>query len=401
MSFRSPAFLWTVAIVAVAALAAFWFHGEHPTSGTDANPASANSAATPEAVPVTTVIAKTGSIPLIIAGIGVVAPLQSVTLRPRIDGQVEAINFAEGDIVKSGDVLIRLDPRALQATLDGTRAKKAQDEALLGNARADLDRYATLADKKVVSSQDLDAKKATVKQLEATISSDEASISSAETQLSYATIRAPINGLTGFKTASIGSIVSQSSTDGLLIITQLDPVSVVFVAPGDRFREIRGALKEGIADVEAIATDGSKVLARGKLTLMDNSVNASNGSIRLRATFDNGAGALWPGLPVATRLTVANETGIVVPDKALARGADGLAAYVIGQDGKATRHKVAVSVTTDGMALVTAGLSDGQTIVFDGLGQIADGSTVHILGPGNTQPPADQAVAASGSAGVQ
>ncbi|OBQ70994.1 efflux RND transporter periplasmic adaptor subunit [Mesorhizobium erdmanii] len=397
MSLRSPAFVWTVAFVAAAGVATLWLLAP----GSDAGAQSNDTRAVPEAVPVTTVTAKAGSIPRIIAGIGVVAPLQSVTVRPRIDGQVETIGFAEGDIVKAGDVLIRLDPRALQATLDGTRAKKAQDEALLGNARADLDRYATLADKKVVSSQDLDQKKSAVSQLEATIAADEASISSAETQLSYATIRAPISGLTGFKTASVGSIVSQSSTDGLLTITQLDPVGVVFVAPGDRFREIRGALKDGIADVEAIATDGSRVLARGKLTLMDNLVSASNGSIRLRATFDNGAGALWPGLPVATRLTIANEKGIVVPDKALARGADGLAAYVIGPDGKATRHKVTVTVTTDGMALVTAGLSDGQTIVFDGLGQIADGSTVHVLGPGNIQPPADQTVAASGSAGGQ
>lgn len=396
MSLRSPAFIWTAVIVVLAGAAVLWFRNGH--AGSDSVAASSQAA---EAVPVTTVIARTGSVPRIIAGIGVVTPLQSVTLRPRIDGQVEEINFAEGDIVKAGDVLIRLDPRSLQATLDGAKAKKAQDEALLGNARADLDRYAALADKKVVSSQDLDSKTSAVKQLEATVAADEASISSAETQLSYATIRAPIGGLTGFKTASVGSIVTQGSTDGLLTITQLDPVGVVFVAPGDRFREIRGALKDGIADVEAIATDGSHVLARGKLTLMDNLVNASNGSIRLRATFDNGAGTLWPGLPVATRLTVANEKGVVVPDKALARGVDGLAAYVIGPDNKATRHKVTVSVTTDGMALVTAGLSDGQTIVFDGLGQIADGSTVHILGPGNTQPPADQAVAASGSAAAR
>ncbi|WP_421914296.1 efflux RND transporter periplasmic adaptor subunit [Mesorhizobium sp.] len=360
---------------------------------------AADAAATnTQPIPVTTVVAKTGTVPRIIAGIGVVTSLQSVTIRPRIEGAVKEIDFVEGDTVSAGDVLVHLDPRALQATLDGARAKKGQDQALLDNARADLDRYSTLADKKVVSSQDLDGKRAAVKQLEATLDADDASISSAETELSYATIRAPIGGRTGFKTASVGSVVSQSNTDGLVTITQFDPISVVFVAPGDRFGEIQNALKTGVADVEAIATDGSKVLARGKLTLMDNIVNASNGSIRLRASFDNKAGTLWPGLPVATRLVVAIEKGVVVPDKALARGTDGLSAYVIGQDNKAAKHPVGVSVTTDGMALVTKGLADGDTIVFDGLGQIADGATVHVLGPGNVVPTADQAVAASGSA---
>ena len=346
----------------------------------------------------TTVIAKTGTVPRVIAGIGVVTALQSVTIRPRIDGAVKEIDFTEGDVVRAGDVLIRLDPRALQATLDGVRAKKGQDQALLDNAHADFERYSTLADKKVVSSQDLDSKRAAVKQLEATLDADDASISSAETELSYATIRAPISGRTGFKNASIGSVVSQASTDGLLTITQFDPISVVFVAPGDRFGEIQSALKDHVADVEAIATDGTRVLARGKLTLMDNIVNASNGSIRLRASFDNKAGTLWPGLPVATRLVVAVEQGIVVPDKALARGTDGLSAYVIGPGNKVAKRPVDVSVTTDGMALVTKGLSDGDSIVFDGLGQIADGATVRILGPAKVTPPADQAVAASGSA---
>ncbi|MBN9137781.1 MAG: efflux RND transporter periplasmic adaptor subunit, partial [Phyllobacterium sp.] len=353
----------------------------------------------PEPTPVTVVSARKGVVPRIIAGIGVVTATQSVTVRPRIDGEVTEIDFAEGDVVLANDVLAKLDPRALQATLDGATAKKAQDQALLAAAQSDLERYAALADKKVVSSQDFESKKATAAQLEATVVADNAAIASAHTELSYATIRAPIGGRTGFKSVSIGSVVSPSSQDGLVTISQLDPISVVFVAPGDRFGEIQQAMKDGVADVEAIATDGSRVLARGKLDLMDNIVNASNGSIRLRATFDNKSGALWPGLPVATRLTVAKVNGIVVPDKALARGSDGLSAYVIDDSQKATRHAVSVAVTTDGVAIVTKGLSDNDSIVFDGLGQIADGATVHVLGPGNTSAPADQAIAASGSAG--
>ena len=167
----------------------------------------------PDPIPVTTVAAKTGTVPRVIAGIGVATALQSVTVRPRIDGAVKEIDFVEGDTVNAGDVLIRLDPRALQATLDGARAKKNQDQALLDNARADLERYTALADKKVVSSQDLDSKRSAAKQIEATMAADDASISSAETELSYATIRAPIGGRTGFKNISVGSVVSPSSTD--------------------------------------------------------------------------------------------------------------------------------------------------------------------------------------------
>lgn len=389
-----------VALVSAAILAAgivgIWLFDPHVfgVSGSSAATASAS----PEPIPVTVVTAKTGSVPRIIAGIGVVTALQSVTVRPRIDGEVTEINFAEGDVVKAGDVLANLDPRALQSALDAAQAKKAQDEALLGNARADLDRYSALADRKVVSSQDLDSKKAAAAQLDATVAADDAAISSARTELSYASIRAPIGGRTGFKSVSVGSVVSAGAADGLVTITQLDPISVVFVAPGDRFAEIQQAMKAGVAEVEAIATDGSRVLAKGRLDLMDNVVDASNGSVRLRASFDNKSGALWPGLPVATRLTVAEVDGIVVPDKALSREVDGLAAYVISTDGVAKRHPVDVAVTTDGMDIVSNSLSANDQIVFDGLGQISDGGKVYVLGPGNTAPPADLAVAASGSA---
>lgn len=383
-----------LAALALCAGAAFWAF----QSGLWSSSKAVAQTAAPEPTPVTAVSAKKGVLPRIIAGIGVVAARQSVTVRSRIEGEVAQIEFAEGDTVRADDVLATLDSRALKATLDGATAKRAQDQALLAAAQSDLERYAALADKKVVSSQDLESRKATAAQLEATVAADDAAIASAHTELSYATIRAPIAGRTGFKSVSVGSVVSPGSQEGLVTISQLDPISVVFVAPGDRFGEIQQAMKDGVADVEAIATDGSRVLAKGKLDLMDNIVNASNGSIRLRATFDNKAGALWPGLPVATRLTVAKVDGIVVPDKALARGSDGLSAYVIDSNQKAARRAVDISVTTDGMAIVTKGLSDNDSIVFDGLGQIADGATVHVLGPGNTAAPADQKVAASGSA---
>ena len=359
------------------------------TSPWAASRATSETAASP-AIPVTVVSAKTGSVPRIIAGIGVVAALQSVTVRSRVDGEVMDIAFSEGQFVKAGDVLVQIDPRQLQAALAGAEARKAQDISQLATARSDRERYATLAQKDIVSSQTLDLKNAAVKQLEAAVASDDASISSARTQLSYATIRAPISGRTGFRNVDKGGMVGQSSINGIVTITQLDPVGVVFVAPGDRFGEIRAALNAGLADVVALSTDGTKVLARGKLTLMDNTVDAQNGSIKLRATFDNKDDGLWPGLPVATRLTVAVERGVVVPDKALARGVDGLAAYAVGSDGTAHRRSVTTAVVTDGFAVVTRGVSADEQIVYDGLGQIADGAKVAVGPPPVIAPPAFQ-----------
>lgn len=374
-----------VCILAALGAGAWIYRANIPFLGKEA---SATAAAPATSVPVTLVEAKAGNVPRIISGIGVVSALQTVTVRSRIDGEVLEIPFSEGQYVHVGDILAQIDPRQSKAALDGAQAKKLQDQSQLDTARSDSERYATLADKKIVSTQLLDQKTALVKQLEATISSDDAAISSARTQLGYATIRAPINGRTGFRNVDKGGLVSQSSTTGIVTITQFDPIGVVFVAPGDRFGEIRDALRAGIADVVALSTDGSKMLARGKLTLMDNAVDPQNGSIRLRAVFDNTGDLLWPGLPVATRLTVSNEQGVVVPDKALARGIDGLSAYVVSSDNTARRRSIETSVVTDGFAVVTKGLAEGERIVYDGLGQISDGAKVAVGPAPAIAPPA-------------
>ncbi len=330
------------------------------------------------AIPVTAVIAKSATIHRVINGIGTVAPLQSVTARPRIDGQVTEIPFTEGQIVEKGSILLRLDDRELLSNLASARAKKAQDEAQLQSAKADAERYATLAEKGVASTSVLEQKNASSQQYAAAVQYDEAMIQNAETQLGFATVLAPFTGQTGFKQVDVGSVVSANSTNGIVTITQMDPIGVSFVAPGDRFGEIRDALQSGIATVELSTTDGTRNLTAGKLTIMDNAVDASNGSIHLRATFDNKNGILWPGLPVATRLTVEIRKGVVVPDKALARGRDGLYAYVVGTDGKVVRRSVKTAFVTDAMALVNEGINDGDEVVMDGQSRIGDGMKVSV-----------------------
>ena len=332
----------------------------------------------PPPIPVTAVTAQTATIHRVINGIGTVSPLQSVTVRSRIDGQVVEIPFTEGQIVAKGSVLLKLDDRELLSNLVSAKAKKAQDEAQLKNAKTDAERYATLAEKGVASTSVLEQKNASSQQYVAAVQYDDAMIKNAETQLSFATVTAPFTGRTGFKQVDVGSVVSASSTNGIVTITQMDPIGVSFVAPGGRFGEIRDAMQNGIAEVELSTTDGTRNLTAGKLTIMDNAVDASNGSIHLRATFDNKNGILWPGLPVATRLTVEIRKGIVVPDKALARGRDGLYAYVVQADGKVVKRSVKTAFVTDAMALVSEGINDGDHVVMDGQSRIGDGVKVVV-----------------------
>jgi multidrug efflux system membrane fusion protein len=346
------------------------------TSSVDA--AQSNDAAGQQAVPVTAVTARKETIHRVINGIGTVAPLQSVTVRSRIDGQVVAVPFAEGETVEKGSLLLKLDDRQLLSDLVSAQARKAQDEAQLHSAKADAERYVALAEKGVASTSTVEQKNASSEQLAAAVQSDDATIKNAETQLGFATILAPFTGRAGFRQVDVGSVISASSSTGIVTITQMDPIGVSFVAPGDRFEEIREALKQGIAEVELSATDGSRMLATGKLTVIDNAVDASNGSIHLRADVDNKEGRLLPGLPVATRLTVEISNGVVVPDKALARGAGGLYAYVVGNDGNVEKRNVVSAFVTDARALVTKGIAEGEQVVMDGQSRIGDGVKVSV-----------------------
>ncbi len=364
---RRPAFRGALFLAAVILL--------QPAAGVLA--ASADSTEPPP-IPVTTITAKRETIHRVINGIGTVSPLQSVLVRPRIDGQVMDIPFSEGEIVQKGSVLLRLDDRQLSSDLISAKAKKAQDEAQLRSAKADAERYSGLAEKGIASTATVEQKNASSDQLFAAVQYDDAAIKNAETQLGFATIVAPFTGRAGFRQVDPGSVISASSTTGIVTITQMDPIGVSFVAPGDRFGEIREALKQGIAEVEVSTTDGTRQIAKGKLSVIDNSVDSTNGSIHLRANFDNGEGRLWPGLPVATRLTVEVRDGIVVPDKALARGPSGLYAYVVGKDGKVAKRDVVSAFVTDARALVTKGIGEGDQVVMDGQSRIGDGVKVSV-----------------------
>ncbi|OLP50395.1 efflux transporter periplasmic adaptor subunit [Allorhizobium taibaishanense] len=364
----------------IASLAAVLFS---PVSHAPA--AETQSQAEPPPIPVTAIAATSETLDRVIYGIGTVSPLQSVTVRSRIDGQVLEVPFSEGQIVEKGAVLLRLDDSQLRSDLTSAKAKRAQDEAQLKGAQTDADRYETLTQSGVAAMATLEQKRSTSQQLAAAVDYDNAMIKNAETQLSFATITAPFTGRAGFRQADPGSIVSASSTTGIVTITQMDPIGVSFVAPGDRFGDIRDAMRKGIATVEVSTTDGTSKLGTGQLKIMDNAVDAETGSIHLRADFDNSAEKLWPGLPVATRLTVERRQGVVVPDKALARSPAGLYAYVVGKDGKVQKRDVTTAFVTDARALVTKGIAEGDQVVMDGQSRIGDGVKVSVT-PWNGMP---------------
>jgi multidrug efflux system membrane fusion protein len=304
-----------------------------------------------------------------------------VTVRTRVDGQIVKIAFAEGQMVKSGDLLAQVDARPFQAALDQAKAKQAQDQATLANARLDLERYSTLAKQSFATQQQLDTQNALVNQLIAQGAADAAAIDAAQVQLDYATISAPISGRVGFRLVDQGNIVNAAQQTGIVAIAQIEPISVVFTAPQDDLPRISAALAAGAPLIEARTSDGATPLATGKLTVVDNQVDPATGSIRLKAEFANVDHKLWPGQAVAVRLRVEVEKGaLIIPDRAVQRGPDGLFIYVVGADNRAVTRPVTLAheEADADIAVVAKGLSEGEKVVTVGHFGLQPGARVAV-----------------------
>jgi multidrug efflux system membrane fusion protein len=317
--------------------------------------------------------------PVTIDGLGQVQAYNTVTVRTRVDGQIEKIAFDEGQMVKAGDLITLIDPRPFQAALDQAKAKQAQDQANLANAKLDLQRYATLAKQSFATQQQLDTQNALVTQLIAQIAADAAAIDATQVQLDYTTIRAPIAGRVGFRLVDEGNIVNAAQQTGIVSIAQLQPIAVVFTAPEDDVWRINAAMARGAPQVEVRTSDGARLLATGTLTVVDNQVDVPSGSIRLKAEFGNKDSALWPGLAVATRLMVdVAKNALVVPDRAVQHGPDGLFVYVIDDQNRAAVRPVAVSHEDEDLAVIDKGLNDGDRVVTVGQYGLQPGARVGI-----------------------
>jgi len=326
-------------------------------------------------VPVKISRVETADFPVYLTGLGNVQGFNTVVVRTRVDGQINRIAFTEGQFVKQGDILAEIDPRPFQAAFDQANAKKAQDQANLANAQLDLQRYTKLGE--FATRQQTDTQRSTVSQLTAQIEADEAAISNARTQLDYATIRAPIAGVTGFRQVDQGNIVNSATQTGIVTIAQIEPISVIFTAPEEQLPQIKAALAVAPPKVVATSTDGKKVLSTGTLSLINNQVDTTSGTIRLKATFDNKDHALWPGQAVATRLLVNTlKDATVVPDDAVQHGADGLYAFAVNQDNKAEFHKITVTKSGDGRSVIDEGLTPGMQVITAGQYKVQPGSLV-------------------------
>ncbi|MDA9520805.1 RND transporter [Bradyrhizobium sp. CCBAU 11434] len=371
---KSRPILW---IVIIAAVAGGGYYGWQRYRAAEAGKAQTAQKGAPRApaVPVSITPVQKADFPVYLTGLGTVQGFNTVQVRTRVDGQIDKIAFTEGQMVKQGDLLVEIDPRPFQAALDQAKAKKSQDEANLANANLDLQRYTKLGE--FATRQQTDTQRSTVAQLTAQIASDEAAISNAQTQLDYTQVKSPITGVAGLRQVDIGNIVNASSQTGVVTIAQVEPITVIFTAPEDQLPYISEGQKSGELKVIAFTTDGKKTLAEGKLAVINNQVDTTSGTIRLKAVFDNKEHALWPGQSVSTRLLVRTlKDATIVPDDAVQHSTNGLYAYTVSQANKAEVRKIKVSYSIDGRSVVDEGLSPGQQVITGGQYKVQPGSLV-------------------------
>ena len=351
-------------------------------------------------IPVLVATAEQKDVPIYLDALGTVQAFNTVTVKPMVDGPLLSVNFKEGQDVKKGDVLAQIDPRTYQAALDQAVAKKAQDEAQLANARLDLARYTKLVANNYTSAQQADTARAQVAQLEAQVKQDQAQIDNARTLLSYTTITSPLDGRTGIRLVDAGNIVHASDTTGMVMLTQLQPISVLFTLPQQALAQVSAAMNQGPAKVLAYAQGSvggqAKPLDTGTLTVLDNQVDPTTGTIKLKATFPNPDHKLWPGAFVGVRVQVDTaKQAVVVPPAAVQRGPRSTFVYVVNADTTTTRRNVTVGHEDAQASIITEGVKPGDRVVIDGASRLNDGSKVSVVQPGAAEhtPGADQPVA--------
>lgn len=343
------------------------------------------------AVPVLAAVPKVADVPVYLDGVGSVKPLATVTVRAQVDGKLIAVNFTEGQDVKAGDVLAEIDPAIYQAAYDQAVAKKAQDEAQLANARIDLARYQQLAASNAGSKQQADTQKATVAQLEAQVRSDQAAIDNAAATLSYTKVVAPISGRAGLRQVDKGNLVKSADTTGIVVITQLQPIAVQFSLPQQQIVRVNAAAAEAPLPVDVFGNDGVTVIDTGVLKGIDNQVDQTTGTVKLKAEFPNARMQLWPGQFVNVRLKVDTlKQAIVVPVSAVQRGPAGTFSYVIGDDNIVHARPVKVTQQNESEAVVAEGLTPADRVVTTGFANLAEGAKVTV-GDASQTPAADLA----------
>lgn len=391
--------LWVVGLLA-AALAAFLFSRSGQKQKKEA--AAAKTSAANRVIPVLTVPARTGDLPVYLTGLGTVTAVNTVTVRSRVDGQLIRVLFREGQLVRKGELLAEIDPRAFQVQKLQAEGQRAKDEATLANARVDLQRYQVLVSQDSIPRQQLDTQAATVRQLEATLRSDQGLIESANLNLAYSRITAPIDGTVGLKLVDPGNIVHANDPNGIVVITQLQPIAVVFTIPADQLPPVQQQLRTGRKlPVEAWDRELKNQLAVGTLLAVDNQIDQATGTVRIKALFENENSALFSNQFVNARLLVNTLRGtVLVPTAALQRSPQSIFVWAVRPDSTAEMRTVDVQLTFGEVTSVRSGVAAGEPIVVDGVDKLQSGAKVAIGGgrggPGSNVPPKENG---SGDAG--
>ncbi|HEX7790500.1 MAG TPA: efflux RND transporter periplasmic adaptor subunit [Afipia sp.] len=331
------------------------------------------------AIPVLAATPRIEDVPVYLDGVGTVRALNNVTVRAQVNGKLLSVKFKEGQDVKAGDVLAEIDPVIYQAQYDQAVAKKAQDEATLANARMDMVRYQQLATAKAGSAQQADTQKALVAQLEALVKSDQAAIDNAQATLGYTKIVAPLSGRAGLRQVDQGNIVQTSDATGVVVITQLQPIAIQFSLPQQQIVRVNAASAKGALSVDVFGNDGKTVVDTGKVSGIDNQVDQTTGTVKVKAEFPNASFQLWPGQFVNVRLKVQTlDKAIVVPTAAVQRGPAGTFVYVIGENDIVTAKTVSVTQQNETVAVIASGIAVEDRVVTTGFANLSDGARVAI-----------------------
>ncbi|MDR2018028.1 MAG: MdtA/MuxA family multidrug efflux RND transporter periplasmic adaptor subunit [Syntrophobacterales bacterium] len=331
-------------------------------------------------VPVTAMAARKGDFGIYVSGLGTVTPVYTVTVKTRIDGQLMDVYYREGQLVKKGDLIAQIDPRPFEVQLAQAEGQLARDQAFLANARVDATRYRTLWQQDSVSKQQLDTQESLVRQYEGTVKIDQAAISNAKLQLAYCRVTAPISGRIGLRLVDPGNIVRVADTNGLIVITQLQPIAVTFPIPEDHLQQVLRRYMAGAElSVEAFDREQKQKLAIGTLLTIDNQIDTSTGTVKLKATFHNKQNELFPNQFVNVRLLVDVRRGVtIVPLSAIQRGPQGTFVYVVKEDRTVTVRPVGMGEVQGGDAVITTGILPGEMVVTDGAERLREGIKVDL-----------------------
>ncbi|MGE5336552.1 MAG: MdtA/MuxA family multidrug efflux RND transporter periplasmic adaptor subunit [Gemmatimonadota bacterium] len=373
---------WTVAVLVIAAAIGVWYWQRPASTGAPAGaPAKGGRFDAGRPLPISAVPARHADLPVRLPALGTVTARNTVTVKSRVDGQLTRVFFREGDRVKAGQLLAQIDPRPFEVALAQAEGQQARDRAQLEAAKVDLARYQGLLATDSIARQQVDTQEALVRQLDAALAVDKAAVDSARLQLSYTRITAPVSGRTGLRQVDPGNLVRASDASGLVVVTEVEPIDVVFPLSQDNLPAVLGRLRSGAAlTVDAFDRDGRVRLATGRLMTVDNLIDPATGTVKMKAEFDNRDGALFPNQFVNVRLLLDTlKNAIVVPTSAIQRGAPGTYVYVVRDDSTVTVRKVTLGPADGETTAITDGIAVGERVVSDGADKLREGARVEVI----------------------